>query len=138
MGGGWRWSLLFSCLLVLLFRKKQVPQQPPEQCSVNRVQKDTEPRAASQALPPVHISRGAVGPECRSLLGEPGQPASIFAISQLPWPSSGSKISTVRTTGSLLCKHAGIDEWNLKRLSLRPRVWTRNLVWINSLRSLFA
>ena len=54
-------------------------------------------------------SRGFNATACRENLGVESQ--------HLPSPSlpgPGSKISTLSTTGSLLCKHAGTDEWNLK------------------------
>lgn len=70
------------------FRKNRVPPQPPEQYSISRARKDTEPRAASQAPPLACISREGRGGEDRVPQPARGtqQPASIFAISQLPRP----------------------------------------------------
>lgn len=101
----------------------------PERCRVQGGQ-------PGQSVPLVHISRAG------DLMPQPAvrtrQPESIFAISQPPRLAPRSNIGTLSTTGSLLCKYEGIDGWNLKWLSLRPRVWTGNLVWFNPLASLFA
>ena len=82
----------------------------------------------------VHISRAG------DLMPQPAE-SSRSQRQYLPCPSLpglGSKISTLSTTGSSLCKYTGIDEWNLKWLRLRRRVWTGNLAWFNLLLSLFA
>lgn len=55
------------------------------------------------------------------------------------FPGPSPKIKALDTTGSLLCKHEGLDEWwNLKWLQLGPRVWVENLLWVACLPFLFA
>lgn len=59
----------------------------------------------------------------------------------LLWPrlsGPSPKIKALNTAGSLLCKHEGLDEWNLKWLQLGPRVRFENLLWVKRLPSLFA
>lgn len=70
------------------FRKNRVPQQPPEQYSISWAQKDTEPRAASQAPPLACISRAGVGGiERRSLHGEPSSQRQYLPSPSFPAPA---------------------------------------------------
>lgn len=50
----------------------------------------------------------------------PSSPRQYLPSPSLPGP--GSKMGTSSTTGCLLCKHEGIDGWNLKWLSFHPGV----------------
>lgn len=45
------WCLFFSCLSVLPFRKRQVPQQPPRQHSYARSRKPQSPGRPARPLP---------------------------------------------------------------------------------------